>query len=406
MKKRNILMCMEFLDIGGIETAVVTLCKGYARAGHNVYVAAKDGMFAAELKKIGVEILNIHYEINNDFRLDKKDELIKFCKEKNITEVHIHQYPCIMYWLPVCMELNLPYLAYAHSIVPGTIEWFTSCFTAYRVAIPIFLENATKIICIAESTKQEIENIYHLGEHKYKIIPNSLNLEDYQEKRKPQEISCFGIAARFAKEKVSSIKQGIDLFDKYSKNKKNCKLLIAGDGPEKEKIVSYIQKKKLTEKVELLGPVSNMREFYSNLDVFIGVDRCVLESLASKRITIISSYTGSMNLITKDNIELASKQNFSGMNLENDENVLAKLNKIDKKQYENIVDSNYKFVNRKFNVDYNLYRDKLEANYSKDYKYIYERINECNVEIYTVNNKLPIKIYRYVTNFIRKLIGR
>ena len=29
MKKRNILMCLEFLGVGGVETAVVTLCKGY-----------------------------------------------------------------------------------------------------------------------------------------------------------------------------------------------------------------------------------------------------------------------------------------------------------------------------------------------------------------------------------------
>ena len=84
MKKRNILMCLEFLGVGGVETAVVTLCKGYVRAGHNVFVAAKDGIYAKELEKIGVKVLKMEHKIRNYFRIDKKKELMEFCKENKI----------------------------------------------------------------------------------------------------------------------------------------------------------------------------------------------------------------------------------------------------------------------------------------------------------------------------------
>ena len=406
MKKRNILMCLEFLGVGGVETAVVTLCKGYVRAGHNVFVAAKDGMYAKELEKIGVKVLKMEHKIRNYFRIDKKKELVEFCKENKISEIHIHQYPCIMYWLPVCMELDIPYVAYAHSIVPGAIDWFNKEFPTYQLALPIFFENASKVVCIAESTKQEIEDIYHLGEDKYLIIPNSLNMEDFPNGEVPKKLEVFGIAARLSEEKVLSVEKGIDLFAEYAKENSDAKLFIAGDGQEKKTIMKYVDSKKLKDKVEFLGNVSNMPEYYKNLDVFIGVDRCILESLACKRLSIISSYTGTMNIVNKDNIELASNQNFSGMNLEDNEKVLQDLLKIDKKKYKSITDDNYKFINKKYNVDNNLYKDKLECNYTSDYKYIFSTTNRYTKEIYRINNKWLIRSYRYVINLFRRVIRK
>ena len=330
MKKRNILMCLEHLDIGGIETAVVTLCKGYKREGHNVYVAAPNGIYSEELKKNGIEIYDITYKIDNYFHLEMQEELINFCKEKEITEVHIHQYPCAMYWLPVLMKLNIPYVFYGHSIVPGAIKWFTREFPLYKVAIPMLLENASKIVCIAESTKQEIEETYKLGEDRYLIIPNSLNMDDFPNGKVPEKIKTFGIASRLSEEKIDSIKNAIDLFARYLEFESSSKLLIAGSGPEKKQLERYIKSKSLTSKVEFLGSITNMAEFYKNIDVFMGVDRCVLEALACKRLTIISSYTKSMNIVDDSNIEEASNRNFSGMNLEHNENIFDSLINITK----------------------------------------------------------------------------
>lgn len=406
MKKRNILMCLEHLDIGGIETAVVTLCKGYKRAGHNVYVAAPNGLYLDELERNGIEVYQQEYKIDNDFHLEEKEKLIRFCQEKEINEVYIHQYPCAMYWLPVCMELNIPYVVYGHSIVPGAIEWFQKVFPAYRISIPILLENASKIVCIAESTKQEIEDIYHLGEDKYIIIPNSLDMEKFAAGDIPDKISIFGIASRLSEEKIDSINNAIDLFEKYLQIEKSSRLLIAGDGPQKTQIKDYVKSKNLTNKVEFLGSVSDMPEFYRSIDVFMGVDRCVLEAMACKRLTIISSYNETMNIVDDENIEKASNQNFSGFNLEDDKEIFERLKKLSSKDYKKIVEHNYKYIDKKYNVDNNLYNNKLTCNYTKDYKYIFSAVNNYSVEIVRVNNKWPLKIYRKIVNFMRRIIRK
>ena len=406
MKKRNILMCLEHLDIGGIETAVVTLCKGYKRAGHNVYVAAPNGLYLDELERNGIEVYQQEYKIDNDFHLEEKEKLIRFCQEKEINEVYIHQYPCAMYWLRVCMELNIPYVVYGHSIVPGAIEWFQREFPSYKISIPILLENASKIVCIAESTKQEIEEAYHLGEDKYIIIPNSLDMEKFLAGNIPEQINVFGIASRLSEEKVASINNAIDLFEKYLQIEKSSRLLIAGDGPQKTQIKDYVKSKNLTNKVEFLGSVSDMSEFYRNIDVFMGVDRCVLEAMACKRLTIISSYNETMNIVDEKNIETASNQNFSGLNLEDDNNILERLKNLSTKDYKKNVEHNYKYIDKKYNVDNNLYNYKLTCNYTKDYKYIFSAVNNYSLEIARVNNKWPLKLYRKIVNFMRRIIRK
>ena len=40
-------------------------------------------------------------------------------------------------------------------------------------------------------------------------------------------------------------------------------------------------------------------------DIVIGLDRCILEAIATKRIAVISGYENITEIVTKDNIEVA-----------------------------------------------------------------------------------------------------
>lgn len=417
-KKRNILMCLQQLDIGGVETAVLTLCKGYIRAGCKVYVASKGGLFLSELKKMGVGFLDIEYKFLNHYALEKKDELVEFCKKNKITEIHIHQYPCVVYWLPVCMELKIPYVAYVHSIVPGAPQWFMRNFPVYKTALPIFFENASKIVCIAHNTKDEIENLFNIGDDHYKIIPNSLNMEDFKQTGSSYEIKTFGIVSRLAEEKMLSLTNSINLFLEFSKTNKNCKLLIAGDGSKRVELEKNTKKNK---NIKFIGAVSDIPNFLAQIDVFIGVDRSILEAMASKKLAIISSYNGNMNIISSDNIKKASNQNFSGNNMDNCDNLINDLINIDNKKYKKIVDENYDYINRYYNVDNNLYVYELKNDFSNDYLTIFSQINkmleeidlrtdqvrllnEKNKPLISKLKKLFVKIYNKLKSIYHKLI--
>lgn len=403
-KQRRILMCLEQLNIGGVETAVMTLCQGYIRAGHKVYVAAKPGIFSEQLKKMGVECLDLQYDIVNHYVLEQKEKLISFCKKNQISEIHIHQYPCVIYWLPVCVELNIPYVAYVHSIIPGAPEWFMRDFPVFRMALPIFFEHASKIVCIATKTKEDIENLFHVGDEHYKVIPNSLDLVQFLQPEAPKQLKVFGVVCRLSEEKMVSIKNAIDLFLRYSKDHKDCELLIAGDGPQKKELEQFTKKHK---NIKYLGAISDTPAFMSKIDVFMGVDRCVLEAIATKRLVVISSYHGTMNLLTNQNIKLASTENFSGNNLSTSTTVLEELNHINQKNYHHIVDENYQFIYEHYNVDTHLYEDKLCSNFTKDYPVIFEETNNLLDKINLQEEKLkqiqPQTKQGHGVNKIRKI---
>lgn len=371
-KQRNILMCLQQMDIGGVETAVLTMCKGYVRAGCNVFVAAKRGVYVDQLEKIGVKFYEIEYEFLNSFPLERKQELYKFCKDNKINEIYIHQYPCVLYWLPVCLEYNIPYVAYVHSIVPGAPEWFMKDFPIYKSVLPIFFANASKVICIAPNTKEEIESLFDVPKDRYMIIPNSLNLSDFDCKKSSGNIKTFGMAARFSEEKIVSLKKGIDLFLKYLESNPGCELLIAGDGEKRQEIEEYSKNMN----IKFLGSVSDMKSFYEKIDVFMGVDRCILESIACKRLSIICGYNGSANLLDSNNIIDASKFNFSGKNLFDDDEIIDKLSSLKQNDYDTIVNNNYKFIDKNYSIDNNLYNEEFNSNFSTEYSRLFVALNE------------------------------
>ena len=406
-KERRILMCLQQLDIGGVETAVLTLCKGYIRAGCKVFVAAKRGIFNEQLEKLGINFLELDYEIKNNYVLDRKEELIKYCQKNRITEIHIHQYPCVIYWLPVIMELKIPYVAYVHSIIPGAPEWFMETFPVYKTALPIFFENASKIVCISEKTKNDINNLFNLSLEKYLVIPNSLNMEDFTSSKKFTSIKTFGLISRLSEEKMSSIKCAIDFFNEYAKDLRNAKFLIAGDGPMLKEIKGYIGKNK---NIELVGSISNSAEFLDDIDVYMGLDRTILEAMACKKLAIIASYNGNLTLMDKDTIKSASLENFSGNNLEKTTNLLAILKNITTKEYDDITQKNYEFINRKYNVDNNLYKDSLNNSYSNEYNSLFENINNYLQEIDTYKYELYYRkentLFKKMKRFIKRVLNK
>ncbi len=400
-------MCLQQLDIGGVETAVLTLCKGYIRAGAKVYVAAKRGLFNKQLEELGVNFFEIEYEIKNKYVLERQEELMAYCKENKITEIHIHQYPCVIYWLPVIMQLKIPYVAYVHSIIPGAPEWFMATFPVYKTALPIFFENASKVVCIAESTRNDIDALFHLDKDKYLIIPNSLNMEDFKTTKEFKEIKTFGLIARLSEEKIPSIKAAIAFFKEFSKEKQDAKFLIAGSGPMLNDLKQYAKDCK---NVTFIGSITNSKDFMEKIDLYLGVDRTILEAIACHKIAIISSYKGLLTLVNKDNIEQASLQNFSGNNLTETKDLLSQINSLTKTDYQKITTANYKYVNEKYNVDKNLYTDILTNNYTNDYRALFESINNYLEELTKLNYELYTKkentFFKRLKRFIKRILSK
>jgi len=116
----------------------------------------------------------------------------------------------------------------------------------------------------------------------------------------------IGIAARLTKQKGHSVL--LNAFSELLPDWPNAQLLIAGDGEELPTLELLSNKLNLTEHVQFLGPIRNVREFLSVLDVFAhpsifeGLGIAVIEAMSMGLAIVATKVDGLAELIT-DGVE-------------------------------------------------------------------------------------------------------
>jgi len=96
--------------------------------------------------------------------------------------------------------------------------------------------------------------------------------------------------------------------------------LIAGDGPQKERIISWIDELGLNKNVRLLGHVDQVPEFLSALDIVVlssdskeGVPQCVMQALMMNK-SVVSTNSGSTaDLFHENNFQLVETNSFEAL---------------------------------------------------------------------------------------------
>lgn len=416
--KKNILICLEQLNIGGVETAVLNYALELKK-NNKVIILAKDGLYKELLEKNNIKVINFNYEIK-DFIDLKQIKVIEQIIDKNkINEIHIHQLPCIQYLMPILLSKNIPYISFVHSNIKGSYEWFSKTYNIYSYLIPLYFKNANKIITITESAFEEINNLYKINKKNHIILKNSICLDFYKTNKDVKKISKFLLISRFAKEKRDSILSAINFFIQIQdKTNNRCHLSIVGDGELKEEILNKIKDKK---NIELLPATNDVKGIMDSYDVVLGMGRCILEAIAMKKIPIIIGYNKCINIVNKENIELANNYNFSGNNFEKNNISYEVLLNMNKTQIKEIIEYNYKFVSDNLNVSNNINSLKISSNEKALYKLNeYELINEISSlkreilslekekyiseqKLYKENAKI-YKDYQEQSRYIEKLI--
>lgn len=412
MKKA--LICLEQLGIGGVETFTITQVEEFTRRKIKCYVLAREGLLSKNLKKLkNIEFIEFDFKLENNINMEKVKWITNFVKEKKIDFIYVHQFSCVPYILPVVFETNIPYIAYLHNIVPKTCEWFMDHYDIYKVLFPIYFECASKIIAITDKVKQEHIELFKLPKEKYLVINNSLDFSKYPDKKvnkiskKFNKLMWFG---RISEQKRTSIDTAVEFYNYYrEKYNSSATLTIVGDGELFEEMVNKYQDKNITFK----GAVSDMIPEIEKADILLGVDRCMLEAVASKKPAVVCGYKKNVILITPKNIKKAIEENFTGINLDNDKDEL--FNYTEKELLE-ILDDNYHYVANNLAISSSVYLDisplKKESNLESVFlglNYYSEKIKSLeqeNKELYLRTQDLYKEINQLNAYLRKSIIGR
>ena len=154
-----------------------------------------------------------------------------------------------------------------------------------------------------------------IKEDKVRVIHNGIDISQFNRPFMTDQLkNTFGIErSDFVVTIVGrlSMEKGHDIFlkaaEKITKEKKNVKFLIIGDGPLKETLKSQAKNLHLEEKVIFTGIRSDMPEIYSISDILVnssfieGLPMTILEAMASK-VAIIATRVGAIPQVIKHGI--------------------------------------------------------------------------------------------------------
>lgn len=352
---KNALICLEKLGIGGVETFTITQVNEFNRRGIKCVVLAKDGILSENVKnRKKIEFIEYDFELKNEIDFDKVHELEQIIKKKKIDFIYVHQFSCVPYILPCAFKYNIPYIAYLHNIVPGTLDWFMDTFPIYKSLFQIYFENASKIIAITDPVKKEHQEIFKLNDERYITIKNSLDFTkfpDIEIPKIPKKFKKLLLFGRVSEQKRQSIYTAVEFFNWCRENyNKDMQLTVVGDG----EIFEEIKEKYKDTDIYFKGAVSDMKKEIEKADILLGVDRCMLEAVASKKPAVICGYKNNVVLITPKNLKQAIEENFGGYSLGNDKEELFKYQEQELKE---IIKENYDYIKENLSISNSVYLD-------------------------------------------------
>ncbi len=176
----------------------------------------------------------------------------------------------------------------------------------------IFKNIITDIIANSEETKRTVlqNNPGLFPPEKIKVIYNGIdtgkydmNTEKKLYKKNDSEI-ILGNMGRLVRQKGQ--KYLIDIASELKTRNIRFKILIGGSGPLRQELVSYAEKRKVSDKIIFLGFIDNVVEFMNSIDIFLltslweGFGYVIAEAMICKKPVIAFNCSSNPELVEEN----------------------------------------------------------------------------------------------------------
>lgn len=326
-KKTVVMHLIAAMEIGGAEKVILNLLSQKDKGQYDLrvtsFVRAADGIGTKFLKTVSdTGIINDSIPIYKRFNIRDIFAMKKILKRHNVRLLHTHGYKSDIIGIMAARMFGIPAIVTAH----GYINEGPS-LKRYEKLGRLSLRFAQKTISVSDNVHQSLLNS-GINENRIISIPNVVDFEYFAEKgeidfREKWNVDkneiIIGSAGRLSSEKAH-----INLINAFrllpDRLQAKCRLVIAGNGPQKEELIAAANKHQLEKRFILTGFISDMRSFYKAIDIFClpslteGMPLTILEAAASRK-PIIASEVGSIGDLIKDSSDgfLATPGDINGL---------------------------------------------------------------------------------------------
>jgi len=301
---------------GGSGVVATELGLELARRGHEIH-------FITYRQPVRLALLNpnVHYhEVNvpeyplfhyQPYELALSSKLVDMVKLHKIDLLHVHYaiphaYAGYMAKQMLKEEgIDLPMVTTLH----GTDITLVGNHPFYKPAVTFSINKSDVVTSVSQSLKDDTLRLFNVKKE-IKVIPNFIEIDDYNHENstckrsvmaKPEERIITHIS-NFRK--VKNIPDVVQVFYKIQQ-KIPAKLMMVGDGPEKEAAEMLCQKLGISDKVIFFGNSHEINEILGYSDLFLlpseteSFGLAALEAMANK-VPVISSNSGGLPEVNTD----------------------------------------------------------------------------------------------------------
>jgi glycosyltransferase involved in cell wall biosynthesis len=232
--------------------------------------------------------------------------ILKYINEQDIRIVHSHGYkPNIFLGLLYVESFKRISTIHGWSKESAGLRGKT-----YELLDAISLKAFDAIVAVSHAVANDLRK-RGIKDNAIKVIYNGLKIS----KEKPAydisnirqrfglEDNSFVVGTVGRLESVKGHSYLIKAISSVAEEIKHCNLLIAGEGSLRDSLMSTIQKYNLTDRVRLVGYVSDLDQFLSMIDLFVlpslseGLPISLLEAMAAEKPIIASAVGGMLEII-------------------------------------------------------------------------------------------------------------
>jgi glycosyltransferase involved in cell wall biosynthesis len=268
--------------VSGVTNAVSLLKNALERIGHQVYVFTFGGLDYADdeprvIRSPGVPLTKEGYTMGLRYPLKERRTLYRM----DIVHVH-HPFLSGSLALRYCRPLGIPivctnhtrYDLYAKVYLPFVPQDVAE--KMLQVYLSSFYKDCNLVIAPSAGMRNVLEGLEI--NVPVEVIPNGVDLKPFQQAVQPVERSNFGFSpedilliyvGRVSKEK--NVDFLLESFEYIAPAIPNARLLIVGDGPEREDLTTWVRENGLQDRVHFAGlvPYQELPIYLTACDAFV-----------------------------------------------------------------------------------------------------------------------------------------
>jgi glycosyltransferase involved in cell wall biosynthesis len=306
MRRVKVLQLISSGGYYGAESMLLNLCASQEQSGcqnslllfYNVHVPNVE--FYERARRRGISVRMVHCNGRADWRAVRQIE--EYIQEDGIDLVHTHGYKADLYGYLAAWRCHKPVVATCHNWVGGT-----AALGIYNHLDRMALKKFNALAAVSDAVAHRLR-AFGVPAEKIKTIANGIDVKTFERAQplpllRAEGSKVVGVVARLDLQK--GFEYLLQAARELCQTFPDLRIVIAGDGADRNAIEDLIQQYGLQSSVILAGQQSNMPAVYAAMDIFVlpslneGLPMTVLEAMAASK-PVIATRVGAIPDVIQD----------------------------------------------------------------------------------------------------------